>query len=67
MNSFAMCITLTYSLAEYSLEVQLKTFKHSIVDMAVLGHMKCLFFVLKIKIMYFFLKKKNTFRDFSLK
>ena len=37
MNSFAMFITLTYSLAEYSLEVLLKTFKHSIVDMAVLG------------------------------
>ena len=37
MNSFAMCITLTYSLAEYSLEVQLKTFKHSFVDIAVLG------------------------------
>ena len=37
MNSFAMCITLTYSSAEYSLEVQLKTFEHSIVDMAVLG------------------------------
>ena len=34
MNSFAMCITLAYSLAEYSLEVQLKTFKHSIVDTA---------------------------------
>ena len=37
MNSFAMCITLTYSLAEYSVEVQLKPFKHSISDMAVLG------------------------------
>ena len=37
MNSFAMCITLTYSLAEYSLEVQLKTFKQSTVDMAVFG------------------------------
>ena len=73
MNSFAVCITLTYSLAKYSLEVQLKTFKHSIVDMAVLGqrqlglgHMKCLFFVLKIKIMYIFFGKK-TFRDFYLK
>ena len=37
MNSFAMCITITYFLAEYSLEVQLKTFEHSIVDMVVLG------------------------------
>ena len=37
MNSFAMCITLTYSLDEYSLEALLKTFKHSIVDTAVLG------------------------------
>ena len=58
MNSFAMCITLIYSLAEYSLQVQLKTFKQSIVDMAVLGHRKYLFFVLKIKIMYIFLEKK---------
>ena len=66
MNSFAICITLSYSLAEYSLEVQLKTFKHSIVDMAVLGHMKYLFFVLKIKIMYISFGKK-TFRDFFLK
>ena len=53
-----MCITLTYSLAEYSLEVQLKTFKHCIADMAVLDHMKYLVFVLKIKIMYIFLEKK---------
>ena len=72
MNSFAMCITLTYSLAEYSLEVKLQTFKQSIVDVAVLGlwqflgYMKYLFFVLKIKILYSFFGKK-TFRDFSLK
>ena len=51
MNLFAMYIILDYSLAEYSLEVQLKTFKHSIVDMTVLGHMKYLYFVLKVKIM----------------
>ena len=66
MNSFVMCITITYSLAGYLLKVQLKTFKHSIVDMAVLGHMKYLFFVVKIKLMYIFLNTK-TFRDFSLK
>ena len=37
MKSFVMCITLTYSLAGYSLEVQGKTFEHTIVDIAVLG------------------------------
>ena len=44
MNSLVMCITLTYSLTEYSLEVQLKTLEHSIVDMTFLGHMKYLIF-----------------------
>ena len=59
MNLFAMYITLAFSLAEYSLEVQLKTLKHSIVDMAVLNHMRHLYFVLKIKIMYFFFFEKK--------
>ena len=63
MNSFAMCTTLTYSLAEYSLEVQLKTFKHSIVDMAVLGLWQfsatwnIYFLYWKFKFFFFFFEK----------
>ena len=68
--SYKVNYELIHSLAEYSLEVHLKTLKKlhcrygSSRPMAVLRHMKYLFFVLKIKIMYIFFGKKYFYGFF---